>query len=528
MLLRRVTDDKLKRYVELLAAEKLQRKGLLANSGSRWERYREDPVGFFRDVLDYYLWSKQREICEALVKYDRVAVKSAHQSGKSFVSGGLVGWWTAVHPPKTAMVVTSAPTFSQVRAILWKEVNRVHARGKLPGYTNQTEWFIDGELVAFGRKPQDEDPTAFQGIHAEHLLVALDEACGLPTSLWIAAESLVANEGGKILAIGNPDNPNSEFGKICKPGSGWHVITISAFDSPNLTGEEVPDTVRKVLISRSWVEDKKRRWGETNPIYLSKVLGEFPDISEDTLISPKLVADAVARELPPEPGDPNELGVDVARSENRNETVIYHRHGSRARLWKAIRTRDTMKVVGLVVQAVQETGATLVKVDDPGVGGGVADRLRELSAEPAWTGTNPMYGTQVIGVNVGMPPIERPSDRREKRDPKMRFSNLKAQLSWELRERFATGDIDLDDDLDTHAQICEIRYDVKSNGKLAIEGKDEVYDRLKKLGGMTGESGSPDRWDALVLAFAEIEQRVPLVFSDALLARARVPTRRFY
>jgi hypothetical protein len=513
------------RYLAALRLEAQRRsEPVVETPKARWERYRTDPVGFARDVLGYHLWSKQREICEALVRYDRVAVKSAHQTGKSFTCGGVVvPWWLGVHPPKEAMVVTTAPTFPQVRAILWREINRAHARGRLPGYTNQTEWLIDNELVAFGRKPQDEDPTAFQGIHARYLLVVIDEACGVVGNMFVAAESLVANEGTKILAIGNPDDPGTEFYKVCRPGSGWHVITISAFDTPNLTGEEVPDAVRAVLIGRSWVEDKARAWGETSPLYQSKVLGEFPEVSDDTLVQPGWVTAAVVREIEPDPGDPNELGVDVARSENRNETVIYHRHGSRARLWRALRTRDTMRIVGLVIQAAIETGARRIKVDDNGVGGGVTDRLTEVSREREHDGRlNPFHGAEIVGVNVGVAPIERRSDRREGIDPRDRFANLKSQLSWELRERFREGDVDLGDDLDTQAQICAIRYDTNSRGKLRIEGKDEVEKRLSTLGGMTAESGSPDRWDALVLAFAEVEETVAVVVSDAAVRAARM------
>jgi hypothetical protein len=33
--------------------------------------------------------------------------------------------------------------------------------------------------------------------------------------------------------------------------------------------------------------ERKVRWGATSPIYQSKVLGKFPDISDDTLILPK-------------------------------------------------------------------------------------------------------------------------------------------------------------------------------------------------------------------------------------------------
>lgn len=455
-----------------------------------WDVYETDPVGFIQRRLGDFIWSKQREICEALVKYDRVAVKSCHQSGKSFVAGDIVAWWIASHRSKEGFVVTSAPTFAQVETILWREINRAHDRGKLIGYTNRTNWIIDREIVAVGRKPDDASTTAFQGLHARYMLVLFDECCGVPINLWNAAETLIANEGGKFLAIGNPDDPNTEFGAVCRPGSGWHVITISAFDTPNLTGEEVPDIVRRMMVSRSWVEERKRRWGETSPLYKAKVLGEFPEESADSLISPAWVAAAVARELPPI--GPNELGVDVARF-GRNETVIYHRRGPVARLHTAVNGRDTMVVAGLVVIAIRETGAKRVKVDDVGVGGGVVDRLNELKSEPGHV----MQDVDVVSVNVGRAPTT--SEMGQK------FDMLKAELCWNLRERFRTGDIDLDEDDDTQVQCCTLKYEIRSNGKIHIESKDEVEKRLGQVGGASAESGSPDRFDALVLAFTDVQ-----------------------
>jgi hypothetical protein len=89
---------------------------------------------------------------------------------------------------------------------------------------------------------------------------------------------LPPNIDARVVAVGNPDDPASHFATICKPGSGWHVETISAFDTPAYTGEKVPDDLLPLLVSPEWVEERKLRWGVTSPIYQSKVLGEFPDV----------------------------------------------------------------------------------------------------------------------------------------------------------------------------------------------------------------------------------------------------------
>jgi hypothetical protein len=65
------------------------------------------------------------------------------------------------------------------------------------------------------------------------------------------------------------------------------VITVSAFDTPAYTGERVPESAAAAARFTGMGEERKVRWGVTSPIYQSKVLGEFPDISDDTLILPK-------------------------------------------------------------------------------------------------------------------------------------------------------------------------------------------------------------------------------------------------
>jgi hypothetical protein len=54
----------------------------------------------------------------------------------------------------------------------------------LPGrHSLDAKWYIGNELVAYGRKPADYDPAAFQGIHARYVLVIIDEAGGVPKAI---------------------------------------------------------------------------------------------------------------------------------------------------------------------------------------------------------------------------------------------------------------------------------------------------------------------------------------------------------
>ncbi|WP_377271915.1 hypothetical protein [Peterkaempfera sp. SMS 1(5)a] len=455
--------------------EHVDRQALAVRAG----RYGADPVGWVRGRLRQGVWSKQAQIMGSVRDHRRTAVRACHGVGKSHVASLIACWWLDTHPPGEAFVVTTAPTFAQVRAILWRYIRKHQRAGKLPGRTNQTEWVIGDELVAFGRKPGDHDESAFQGIHARFVLVIIDEACGVPEQLWIAADALTTNADCRILAIGNPDNPASHFRKVCAPGSGWHVIGVSAFDSPNLTGEDVPEATALALVGREWVEEKAGEWGEDNPLYRSKVLGEFSEDAPNKVVRGSDIARCRIGpdEAPPaEQLLPVELGVDVGGG--GDETVIRERRGRRAgREWRA-RTDRPEKIAPMVIQAIKETGATAVKVDSIGVGFGVIGELRNAAGRGE-------HRAQIIAVNV--------SERASEPD---KFKNLRAELWWVLgrglSERQGWDLSGMDNADTTVAQLLEPRWDVDAAGRIQVEPKDDIKKRAGR---------SPDNADALLLAF---------------------------
>jgi hypothetical protein len=156
-----------------------------------------------------------------------------------------------------------------VHAILWRYIGQAHRKGNLPGrITLDDQWYMGPggkELVAFGRKPADHDKSAFHGVHALNPLILVDEACGVPKSIFDAVDALATNSNARVLAIGNPDDPSSHFAQICKPRSCWHVITVPAFDTPAYTGEEIPEELLPLLVSPEWVEERKLPLGCHQP-----------------------------------------------------------------------------------------------------------------------------------------------------------------------------------------------------------------------------------------------------------------------
>lgn len=438
----------------------------------------QDPMTWVSQNLpEVHLWSKQREILSALVTEPHVAVQSCHSAGKSFMSALTTCWWIASHPPGEAFVVTTAPTGDQVKIILWRELHRMHAAAGLGGKLNLTEWVLNGETVALGRKPNEYEPTAFQGIHARYVLVILDEACGIPKTLWDAASTLTSNQHGRILAVGNPDDPNSHFARVCELSS-WHTVRISAFDTPNFTGEEVPELLKDMLVSQRWVADKAEEWGETSALYQSKVLGLFPRDAEDGVVPASWAAQC--RRLDLQPGDGIlhggvQVGLDVGAGGDRSVARV--RDGRRALQSYSANTPDPEQVAQLGFKAVIESQATVIKVDSNGIGWGVCGLLRNM-----FRAAN--VPCRVVPVNTS-----------KKSSDQDKFHNLRAELWWLAREACRTQEWDLSNEFVSDATIAELvepKYRITPAGKILVEPKPEVKKRLGR---------SPDDADALMLAF---------------------------
>lgn len=438
--------------------------------------YRHSPAEWIRDTLGETVWSMQEEICESVAKNKYTAVKACHGPGKSFIAARIGCWWLNVHKLGDAFLVTTAPSWPQVSAILWREMRRAHRIGKLPGrITLECQWHMgEGksgeELIGMGRKPADYDEHAFQGLHARFILIILDEACGIPISLWTAVRSLATNDNARILAIGNPDDPGSEFAKVCKPSSGWNVIQISAFDTPNFTGEYVPPEVAENLTTPGWVDEMRKEWGEGSPLWNAKILAEFPDVSDEYLISPAMIQKGLDVDLPGM--ETGRYGADIARYGD-NQTVVYRNRGGQIRLEDHWGMADLMTTSGRLVNIATKHHATVsvpMTIDTVGVGGGVFDRMKE-------------QGLDVISF-VSSGRANRPD----------KFQNRRAELFWQFRLDLEHGLIDLDPaDEKLHNQLMSIKWGVTSTGKIYIESKEDMKDR-----GVP----SPDMADAAVYSTA--------------------------
>lgn len=478
------------------------------------ETFQTKPHLFFKEVLGAECEAYQEKILGIAAKESRISVSSAHDTGKSWLMARVVLWYLYCFP--YSKVITTAPTFNQVKNILWSEIRSAHSKAKfnLGGNLLQTELQVTekGDWFALGFTPKNEivagegqgTQSTFQGFHAPHLLVVFDEATGIPFNIWTMAEGLLTSANVKFVAIGNPTSKNSQFFK-CFLSPSWAKIKLSCFDSPNLKANGVVHmhalraeydvltllsddekrermnryvVVRPYLLTLKWVMERAIEWGLTHPLFVSKCLGEFPDEGENVAIPLGTVEAAQTREAIILPSDRRSLGIDVARF-GVDSTVFTYLHGNKFLGKKVLTKRDTMAVSGEAINFCREHGwPDVLTVDETGLGAGVVDALREAQNDRKIPGN-----IEIRGVQFGAA-CENDIDRE-------RFVNIKARM-FDLLAKDLKAGLCLPDEAVYLEELPTIIYAFDSKGRMAIESKDLYKKR-------TGRS-SPDHADSLALA----------------------------
>jgi len=297
----------------------------------------------------------------------------------------------------------------------------------------------------------------------------------------------------KIVAIGNPGPPTGKWYQI-NQDEAWAGMTISALDHPNVKeGREViPGAV-----TRHFIADIEREFGKGSGVYQSRVLGEFADDADETLVSRSSLLAAAERHATKElehltATEPFTAAVDPARY-GPDSTVLVVRQGPVLRSLTTWRHLDLMASTGKLIVELRKhgigprqrvnvpeehrgwmndaqvsIGGERIVIDEVGVGGGIVDRLKEQDY-------------RVHGYNGGRSP-KRPT-----------FANLRAESHWHLRTLLEQGQIALPHDEELFDELVAIRWRATSAGKIQIEPKEELKNRLGR---------SPDRADAVVLAFS--------------------------
>jgi hypothetical protein len=443
----------------------------IADDPNRFVVYADNPVGFVEEVLGINLWEAQKDVLRAMVDNRRVAVRSGHGTGKTYVTACSVLWWLYA---RQGLVITTAPTWNHVEAVLWREINEIALRApvRLPclGEFN-TERRVAKHWFALGLSTST--PSAFQGFHHPRLLVVVDEAPGVAEQVHLEIGTLAVGEKNCILMIGNPTTTSGTFYDAFKNPDHWKCMRISCMDHPNvIEGKEVIQGA----VTRGWIDEKKAQWGEGHPFWYSRVLGEFPKISNRGVIPLGWVERAQNEEKRKEALSqaehekiPRVGGLDVARY-GENMCVLTVRRGDAIEFQESWGNLSLMETTGRAVRAIKDYDLKALVIDAAGTGAGVYDRLVEQRL--------PVYGYN--GGHRAFTPGS--------------FTNRRSEMWWAIRVRLEKQRLWLPPNCEKLVgELVTPEYELNSSGRIKVQTKEDLLKDGKK---------SPDFADSLILCFA--------------------------
>jgi hypothetical protein len=430
------------------------------------KRYYKAPEAFVEEVLGVTPDPWQKRLLGLLASGERkISVRSGHGTGKSTVASWAMLWFMLTRVP--VKVVVTAPTASQLFDALFGECRR-WAKLLPPAVGELLE--IKSDRIELKASPEEsfisartsraEQPDALQGIHAEFVLLVVDEAPGVSEAVFEAAGGSMSGHNATTLLLGNPTRTQGYFYDTFHRLSGeWKNLHVSCLDSPR--------------VSDDYVKEMASRYGEGSNAYRVRVLGEFPVADDDTLIGLELAQSALERDVVQNPNAPILWGLDVARFGTDSSALCKRQSNVVLEPVKTWKNLDLMALTGAVLHEYEITDFKLrpaeILVDSIGLGAGVVDRLRELKL-PA------------RGINVGESPAI-----------KGQYANLRAELWAKAKAWLEARDCKLPRDERLVNELSSPRYSFMSNGKLKLESKDDMKRR-----GLV----SPDVADAFVLTFA--------------------------
>ena len=479
---------------------------------TKYHRWRGDWNAFAKEVLKVDLDPEQQEILAAVQENKMVAVASGTARGKDYVAAVAalcIMYLTPRFNSKKELVANTkvaltAPTGRQVSNIMYPEIVRMFNKakflhGRLVGNdvrTNYAEWFLTGF------KADEHNEEAWTGFHAVNTMFVVTEASGISERIFSGIEGNLQSNS-KLLIVFNPNNMIGYAARAMVSGR-FKSFRLDDLTAPNVKQKR---EIYPGQVNYEWVKDKVEAWCEViverdfnegkgdflwegalyrpNDLFRVKVRGMFPEVAEDVLIPYIWVELAIERwNLFKREGRSlkgfRKIGADIAGM-GRDSSVMCHRfedHVKNFDVYRSTGEADHMKMAGIIKNWCTG-GKTEAYVDTIGEGAGVYSRLVEL------------------GLKSKVHSVKFSENAHNLRDHtgEFEFANMRAYLFWAVRDwlnpAFDTKAM-LPPNSEMLQELTEIKYEVQSSGKIIIEPKDKIKERIGR---------SPDYADALANTF---------------------------
>ncbi|ANY70418.1 terminase B [Paenibacillus sp. BIHB 4019] len=443
--------------------------------------YWDDPVAFAEDMLEFDPDDWQRTAMMDVAEVPLTTIRSGQGVGKTAFESALVIWFLCCRPnPK---VICTAPTRQQLHDVLWAEIAKWLEGSKvkqLLKWTKTKIYMIGQEERWFATARTATKPENMQGFHEDYMLFIVDEASGVEDRIMEAILGTLSGDENKLVMCGNPTRTSGVFyDSHNKDRENYRSRRVSSRDSKRT--------------SRRNIAMLESKYGKDSDVIRVRVDGEFPRGESNSFIALE-AAEFAKNDVRLQPvGTRLIVGADIARFGD-DETSIYGRIGGKTVIERHHHKQDTMQTTGWILRLIDEARAERpeiyeveIRIDDSGIGGAVTDRLREINEER-------QLGYIIVPVNNG----SSASDEHYGNLGSEMWGCIKSLLEENMSNFIlgVPGVLELPDDEKLIAQLSTRKWRMNSNGKIYLERKED----MKKRG-----LQSPDRADAFVLAYAEVE-----------------------
>ena len=450
------------------------------------------PQSYFKDILQVpAIWQGQDDILKALPdairEHKPIYVASGHSLGKDFIVAGIGLWFLDCYYP--SKVIMTAPTERQVKKIMWSEtLNHWSNRPTALGGKEFSDPYIEIEkdkhfLIGFTTKESGASKKAqgakFQGFHSPNIAIIVSEAQAVEDNIFEQIDAISIGQNVLVIYIGNPTRASGRFAKGLRDRDSNIVFNFSCLESPNYKHKKhlIPG-----LVDYKWVEDKRKRWGEEDPRWFGRVLGQIPPTSIDNVFAQRDIDMALAYNEREVIGTNRGVAIDCA-GEGDDENVIYGGlDGKTTR--DHVRLHQSPSENAMRTQSIAgELRGNFIIVDCDGLGIGTWQELMNIEGLSDRLVIVKYHGGASTKDMFG--------------EDKLQFQNMRAMAHFIARDRIRRGQAGIPDDRFLIEELLEIKFFENRRGLIQIEDKTDIKERLGR---------SPDRADAWVMLQWGFEQ----------------------